>query len=109
MRCNAGLERLFRNFVVIFLLAGCIRTAEGESFVYDVSTAPALTQALAEIGGNSSGVPYVINFQNNITGTSQFFINADVIINGGGYSLDMAGAARARADPTGHSSWRAGM
>ncbi|NBW97149.1 MAG: hypothetical protein EBR28_10570, partial [Planctomycetia bacterium] len=92
MRCNAGLERLFRNFVVIFLLAGCIRTAEGQSFVYDVSTAPALTQALAEIGGNSSGVPYVINFQNNITGTSQFFINADVIINGGGYSLDMAGA-----------------
>ncbi len=63
-----------------------------------VSTAAELTAAVSQAFANSQAdgtALTTINLTADITGTAQMIVNANVVINGGGYTLDMNNADRA--------------
>jgi len=86
-----GITRVTATSIAILVhLAGAGSLGAQE---VSVSTAQELSAALSQAASTSGTT--TINIENNLVAPSQMFINANVVINGNGFALDMSGSDRA--------------
>jgi hypothetical protein len=86
------------SVICLVALLGAVRPAAAQQTTWDVSNAAELTTALAGAFNNNVANPSLLNtitLTGTISGTSQWIVNANVNIVGGGFTIDMQNADRA--------------
>jgi hypothetical protein len=86
------------SVICLVALLGAVRPAAAQQTSWSVSTAADLTAALAGAFTNNVTNPSLLNtitLTGSISGTSQWIVNANVNIVGGGFTIDMQNADRA--------------